>query len=41
MEEKEIRKEELEEVILTEEQEKEFSNGKGDETEVLEVETNE
>ncbi len=32
---------EVEKIELTEEQEKEFSNGKGDETEVLEVESNE
>ncbi len=37
----EIKNIETEEIELTEEQEKEFSNGKGDETEVLEVESNE
>ena len=37
----EIKNIEIEEIELTEEQEKEFSNGKGDETEVLEVESNE
>ncbi len=37
----EIKNIETEKIELTEEQEKEFSNGKGDETEVLEVESNE
>ena len=37
----EIKNIETEKIELTEEQEKEFSNGKGDESEVLEMESNE